>query len=202
MRYFFLLWCVCVLGGGRTFAQQHEWGLGGGFFLENSDRELDKVWMEGGELGLYYQYTPMKWIGLQTGCFYRYVSKNTPFITPKGSILLPLRAIVFPGFHLNLFGGVYLDHLLKDFLEMGDYDRDTGTYSYFAIDRKPAWGYEIGGRWNMKHVRLVLSFRRCFSSFLNFEGPKDDPFDNRYAPVKPKSVHLSFEIPLGRYGKK
>ena len=94
-----------LLIAGSVAAQRHETGISGGGLLENSAGEVNNSnWNGGWMTGAYYKYSPVKWIGLQTGIYYKNVGRdlNTSKLTPRGSILFPLSAVVFSGFKFNL----------------------------------------------------------------------------------------------------
>ena len=204
MKIIYLL--LFLINVGNAIAQRHEAGLSGGILYENATgKENDnQTWFTGWEAGAYYKYTPIKWIGLQTGIYCNHVKKdlNTSHLNPKGSLVIPIQAVLFSGFRFNLTGGLYLENLTGQLRYKVENPQEK-TYTYGKIAKYPALGYQIGGKWNMKYCNIVFIFRKCFSSYIK---PKPEsiswPFQFLSADPKATSIHLSVEIPLWRYGKK
>ena len=76
------------------------------------------------------------------------------------NLVIPVRAIVFPKFCLSLLGGVYMKNMLgktvtsdrvytfwvePDGSKVPAFDENT---KFYALDKKPVWGYEVGFAWN------------------------------------------------------
>ena len=191
-----------LLIAGSVAAQRHETGISGGGLLENSAGEVNNSnWNGGWMAGAYYKYSPVKWIGLQTGIYYKNVGRdlNTSKLTPRGSILFPLSAVVFSGFKFNLSGGIYIEHLTDNLRYVIGYLPETKTYIYDKIDKRPAWGYELSGKWNMKYCNLVFTFQKCFSSWMKDYQKVRWDFPLIKATPKSTTLYLSLEVPIRRF---
>lgn len=199
MKIIYIL--LFLLLARSTIAQQHEAGFSGSWFRTCPEPRNNLAWFWGGEAGVYYKYTPIKWFSLQTGIHYKHILQEPDKrgLDKRGSIVMPLRAVFFSSSRYNLIGGVYMEHLTDDLRYIKTQDPSTGYKTYGKIAKKPAWGYEAGIKRNMKYCNLMLTYRQCFSSWMkDYLEVQWNYNPTLYAAPKSRSVHLSVEIPIWR----
>ena len=133
------------------------------------------------------------------------------------NLVIPVRAIVFPKFCLSLLGGVYMKNMLgktvtsdrvytfwvePDGSKVPAFDENT---KFYALDKKPVWGYEVGFAWNRKHFRMLLSFRKDMNSWMKRSDllGMEKVLGRRMIGELPKSstLNLTIEVPLWRCKK-
>lgn len=180
---------MAVLPG---WSQKHEVGAMGGFVLGGPVGQVNGIY-GGGEGGAYYRYVPNKWIGLQGRLNYQYLVEDSGnWSKLRHSVVVPLRAVVFPKFRFSLVGGLFMRQVFGE----------TKTWGgQFRFSKHPALGYDAGVAWNHRHWRLVLSLQKEFSSWMS-KKEYDKALERGVFLWKsrPKSAtfHLALEVPLWR----
>ncbi len=184
------LCCLLMLAVLPGWAQKHEVGATGGFVLGGPVGQVNGIY-GGGEGGAYYRYVPNKWIGLQGRLNYQYLVEDSGnWSKLRHSLVVPLRAVVFPKFRFSLVGGLFMRQVFGE----------TKTWGgQFRFSKHPALGYEAGVAWNHRHWRLVLSLQKEFSSWMSEkEYDKASERGVYLWASRPKSAtfHLALEVPL------
>lgn len=196
MKY--LIVCLLVLSAIFSQAQRHETGVAAGGFYANTLGKTDHTWYGGWSGGIYYKYTPLKWVGIQSGLYYQNVSRRLSLSSNlKHSLVLPIRLILFSDFRFNFLGGIYMENLMGNFRSSDHYDEGIKDFQYINFDKKPIFGYEIGGKWNMKYFNLVIAYRRDFTSWMNDVNRIHIYTAIKEAP-KASAIHATLEIPIWR----
>ena len=178
--------------------------------------------MKGGwYAGAYYRYVPNKRIGAQGGLYYQNFDESgtqrSTVAALHNNLVIPVRAIVFPKFCLSLLGGVYMKNMLgktvtsdmvytfgvePDGSKVPAFDENT---KFYALDKKPVWGYEVGFAWNRKHFRMLLSFRKDMNSWMKRSDllGMEKVLGRRMIGELPKSstLNLTIEVPFWRCKK-
>lgn len=186
-------------------AQKHETGIHGGWLYGYPKGEANSSIMKGGwSAGGYYRYTVNRWVGVESGLDYTRKKCEVGNDYWENSLSIPLNVIVFPSFRFSLFGGVYMKNRLGTSFLWGGTNLSTGEDDYYILkEKKPAFGYNAGVKWNMKYWRLVIfcqqdltSWVKDFHKVMLYEGwPTVKPY-------KSFSINLTAEIPLWRNKKK
>ena len=159
---------LAVLPG---WSQKHEVGAMGGFVLGGPVGQVNGIY-GGGEGGAYYRYVPNKWIGLQGRLNYQYLVEDSGnWSKLRHSVVVPLRAVVFPKFRFSVVGGLFVRQVFgeaKVIYEKPSKPGDVAIWGgQFHFSKRPAFGYEAGVAWNHRHWRLVLSLQKEFSSWMS-----------------------------------
>ena len=215
---FGLLFLMALPGLG----QKHEVGAAGGGMVGYAEGKFNNTTMKGGwYAGAYYRYVPNKWIGAQGGLYYQNFDESGDMLIHRAALhnnlVIPVRAIVFPKFCLSLLGGVYMKNMLgktvtsdrvytfwvePDGSKVPAFDENT---KFYALDKKPVWGYEVGFAWNRKHFRMLLSFRKDMNSWMKRSDllGMEKVLGRRMIGELPKSstLNLTIEVPLWRCKK-
>lgn len=194
MKYFII--SLFLLLNLSAYTQKHEIGIGGGWIQGYPEGKKNSNIIYGGwNAGAYYQYIPSQWIGIQSGLYFE---RQNP--KHDNHCLIPIKAIVFPKFRFSLIGGVYMRNMLNSYLFSDSYDAAVHKKLYVNFPTKPAWGYELGAKWNMKYCRLILSYRQDFSSWVYSKDIRYIRLYSWYTEFTPKrnTFSLEVEIPLWR----
>ena len=205
MRRLLYLFCLLMLAVLPGWSQKHEVGAMGGFVLGGPVGQVNGIY-GGGEGGAYYRYVPNKWIGLQGRLNYQYLVEDSGnWGKMRHSVVVPLRAVVFPKFRFSVVGGLFVRQVFGEAKVIYEKPSKSGDVAIwggqFHFSKRPAFGYEAGVAWNHRHWRLVLSLQKEFSSWMSKkEYDKVSEHGIYLWASRPRSAtfHLALEVPLWR----
>lgn len=178
----FFLTAVCT---GQKKDGVHQISVSGGYLSVYRGADIN---LNGFSVATFYHYTPLRWVGLQTGVQYNYTKSyfgNDAHI--HAPVQLPLYLVIFPGFRFSITGGIYYEfisgHLPEDFVT-----------PYMKVQN--VWGYGIGLRRNFRPLNIKLEYKKAMKPWYT---PLPEAVSDKDRTSW--SINVMIEVPIWRNHK-